>query len=82
MYSHSPKALAMLVVLQRKKLGLSQSAVAKRVGLRQQTISAFENNPESTLVETLFRILSAVNLNMELQPKGENKNKDQWQEGW
>ena len=48
MLSRSPKELALLVIRQRKKLGLSQVEVSKRVGLKQKTISAFENNPEST----------------------------------
>ena len=71
MLTHSTTELALLVISQRKKLKLSQSEVANRVGLNQKTISAFENKPSSTELNTLFRILSAVNLNMIVQDKNE-----------
>lgn len=76
----SPKELALLVISQRKKLKLSQSKVASRVGLQQKTISAFENKPETTELNTLFLILSAVNLDMLVIAK--DKNIIQWKEEW
>ena len=60
MFIRSPAELALMVISQRKKLRLSQGDVAKRVGLKQQTVSAFENKPASTKLGTLFHILSAV----------------------
>ena len=39
----SPATLALFATDQRKKLKLSQAEVGNRVGLRQQTISDFEN---------------------------------------
>jgi HTH-type transcriptional regulator/antitoxin HipB len=60
MFIRSPKELASLAIGQRKKLGLSQTALGELVGLKQKTISAFENKPESTELNTLFRILSAI----------------------
>ena len=75
----SPKVLAICVVDQRKKLKLSQAEVGDRVGLKQQTISQFENNPEGTRVETLFRILSAVNLDLHLLAKDKSSRiETQW----
>lgn len=66
----SPKILALIATDQRKKLKLSQADVGNRVGLRQQTISDFENNPDGTRLDTLFRILSAINLDINLSDKG------------
>ncbi len=69
-----PKVLAICVVDRRKKLKLSQAEVADRVGLKQQTISHFETHPEGTRIETLFRILSAVNLDLRLLGKEEPRS--------
>ena len=82
MYSRSPKELALLVVSQRKKLGLSQAEVGMRVGLKQKTISAFENKPESTKVSTLFQILSAVNLDLNISPKDKTRSESKWNQEW
>jgi HTH-type transcriptional regulator/antitoxin HipB len=68
---HNPKNLALYVSDQRKKLKLTQARAGDLVGLKQKTLSAFENNPDGTRVETLFRILAANGLEMHLVPKGE-----------
>ncbi|WP_104401926.1 helix-turn-helix domain-containing protein [Vibrio penaeicida] len=41
---YSPKQLAELMLLKRQKNGWTQSKLAKRVGIKQATISNFENN--------------------------------------
>lgn len=83
MLARSPKDLSLLVINQRKKLKLSQAEVANRVGLKQKTISAFENKPESTKLETLFYILSAVNLDFTVLSKDDNAfTSKQWREEW
>lgn len=79
----SPKELALLIMNQRKKLKLSQASVGKLVGLKQQTISEFEKKPNGTRIETLFRILSALNLDIQLTTKSEQSpSKKQWDEQW
>ncbi len=83
MLIHSPKELALLVISQRKNLKLSQAEVGNRVGLKQQTISEFEIKPERTQVDTLFRILSALSLDIRILAKaGEVGAKTQWKEEW
>jgi HTH-type transcriptional regulator / antitoxin HipB len=83
MYIPSPKALAQFVINQRKKLKLSQEDVGNRVGLKQKTISAFENKPEGTKIDTLFDILSAVNLDIHISVKNEDANiPSEWKEEW
>lgn len=83
MFIPSPKVLAVSVINQRKKLKLSQAEVGERVGLKQQTISAFESKPDRTRIDTLFRILSAVNLDMQLLAKDATESvKSEWKEGW
>lgn len=83
MLIRSPKELAMLISNQRKALKLSQAAVGKLVGLKQQTISDFENNPDGTKLGTLFHILSAVNLDIKILTKDDAViTKDEWKEEW
>lgn len=71
---------------------LSQSKVASKVGIRQDTVSSFEQNPDATKLETLFKILSSLNLELDVRERGagtENSlldntpvdNKD-WKEEW
>ncbi len=83
MLIHSPKELALLVISQRRTLKLSQSEVANLVGLKQKTISAFENKPESTKLDTLFQILSAVNLDITVLAKDKAVSTEaEWKEEW
>ena len=83
MFVRSPKELALLIISQRKKLKLSQAEVGKLVGLKQQTISEFEIRPEGTQIDTLFRILSALNLDIQLFAKDEIPAiKTKWKEEW
>ncbi|MFN8749796.1 MAG: helix-turn-helix domain-containing protein, partial [Pseudanabaena sp.] len=57
---------------------LSQAEIGDRVGIKQATISAFENNPEGTKLETLFKLFSALDLEIQIIPKEESVflNKD------
>lgn len=82
MLIRSPKELALMIANQRKKLKLSQTEVSQLVGLKQKTISALENRPESIQLETLFRILSALNLDMKLANKNAEAANTQWKEEW
>ncbi|HAU1068133.1 TPA: helix-turn-helix domain-containing protein [Legionella pneumophila] len=66
----SAKDLALYLKDRRKQLKMSQSEVADLVGLKQDTISKFENSPDNRRIDTLFRILSALNLNISLVEKG------------
>jgi HTH-type transcriptional regulator/antitoxin HipB len=81
MIANSPKDLALLAINQRKLLKLTQRAVADMVGLKQKTISAFENKPESTKIETVFLILSALKLDIGITPKNQNDIK-KWNQEW
>ncbi|MDP3268143.1 MAG: helix-turn-helix domain-containing protein [Legionella sp.] len=83
MLIHSPADLSMLIKNQRKKLNLTQIAVGELVGLQQKTISAIENEPESVKLSTLFRILSALDLEMKvLTKKQSDKTTNQWVDEW
>ena len=81
----SPKQLAIHLRDDRKSKNLSQTKVADPVGLKQDTVSKFELNPETTSIQTLFRILSSLNLEMHIVQKSESiysKVDDDDEEKW
>jgi HTH-type transcriptional regulator/antitoxin HipB len=53
----------------RKAQGLSQVDAGKLVGLLPKTISALENRPTSATVDSFLKLLSALDLELILQPK-------------
>ncbi|HDY7707064.1 TPA: helix-turn-helix domain-containing protein [Vibrio vulnificus] len=68
----SPRQLAIHLRDERKHKNLSQTKVADPVGLKQDTVSKFELNPETTSIQTLFRILSSLNLEIHIVQKSES----------
>ena len=66
----SPTLLAAAVRDQRKISKLTQSEAAKQVGIKQTTVSDFELRPESTKLETLFKLLSALDLELHFVKRG------------
>ena len=83
MIIYSPQQLAILASSKRKNMGLTQANVADKVGLQQKTISAFENNPERVMLSTALLILSALDLDLELEnKKALNKQDKLWTQEW
>ena len=74
----------------RQSQGLSQAKVGEKIGVRQGTVSNFEQNPASTKLETLFKLLSALELEVEIKPRtvtADAKNEassdaKQWDQEW
>ena len=82
----SAKMLANAVRDQRKAQNITQSDTAKLVGIKQTTVSAFENTPEGTKLDTLFKLLAALDLELHIQPRNSTaetqSNNQQWNEEW
>jgi HTH-type transcriptional regulator/antitoxin HipB len=53
----------------RKSAGLSQTALAQRLGISQSRVSAMELDPGSISVEQLLALLAALNHEVLVQPK-------------
>jgi len=53
----------------RKSQGLNQDNTGKLVGLLPKTISALENRPGSVTIDSLLKLLSALDLEMVISPK-------------
>ncbi|EFI8707960.1 type II toxin-antitoxin system antitoxin HipB, partial [Escherichia coli] len=49
---YSPTQLANAMKLVRQQNGWTQSELAKKIGIKQATISNFENNPDNTTLTT------------------------------
>ena len=80
----SAKQLSAYIKDARLSQKLSQGKVAGKVGIRQDTVSSFELNPESTKLETLFKILAALELSLDIRPRtdpAENATPG-WKEEW
>ncbi len=80
----SSKALALILKDRRKALGINQTTTGERVGVKQDTVSAFENNPDGTKLATLFKLLSSLDLELHIVPKNTPliKNFDEDDELW
>jgi len=61
--------LALILQGCRKETGATQKQTASKVGLLPKTISALETNPDTSSIASLFKLLSALGLEMVLQPK-------------
>lgn len=67
--THSPKSLGIAIKRQRKAKGLTQHEAGKPFKLDQTTLSSIEQGAPGTRLETLFRLLSALDLEMIIRPK-------------
>ena len=75
------KSLGSIVRSARKEKGVSQSLAGESVGVDQSTLSALERGASNVRIETLFRVLSALNLELVVRTRGANSNsdeKDKW----
>ncbi|RUO24333.1 transcriptional regulator [Aliidiomarina minuta] len=82
-----PEQLSTFIKEQRKKAGMTQKQVSQLVGIRVATISDFENKPESCKLETFFKILAALNLQLDVTSRNKDvshkpDNTKSWNEGW
>lgn len=66
---YNPKQLANRLKLIRTKNNLTQTQLAKKVGLKQSTLSSFETNPDTTQLKTFFKIIQAFELELEIHER-------------
>lgn len=70
---HTSEHLSALLQGYRRQAGLTQAEMAKRLGITQQTLSAFERNAEKASAERLVEYLNILGVNLVLrQSKGEH----------
>jgi HTH-type transcriptional regulator/antitoxin HipB len=79
-----PEQLSAFIKDYRSKIGLTQSDIAKLVGIRVATVSDFENKPQTCKLETFFKILAALNLKVDIDTRdtGSQGDSSEWTEEW
>jgi HTH-type transcriptional regulator/antitoxin HipB len=60
----------------RNKQNMTQGQIARLVGIKQSTVSAIENSPDSCKISTLFKVLSALKLEIHLVPRKTDTDSD------
>ena len=64
------KALGIMLRDHRKKASITQADLAKLAGgIKQSTVSNFENNPTTARVDTLFKLVKALGLEIHIEVK-------------
>ena len=63
-FIRSSAQLALLIRQARLAQGFSQLRLAETAGIRQTTLSDFERNPSKARIETAFRLLTALGLEL------------------
>ncbi|HUH61276.1 MAG TPA: helix-turn-helix transcriptional regulator [Candidimonas sp.] len=64
--------LPVLLQAFRKQAGLTQSAVATRLGITQQTLSALERNAEKVSADRLLALLSILGVELVLRQSSDS----------
>lgn len=65
----SPQSLGLILRSVRKMKGLSQTEAGKSVGIDQTTMSKIEGGESNTRIDTLFRLLAALDMEMIVRPR-------------
>ncbi|MDR9425513.1 MAG: XRE family transcriptional regulator [Marinobacter sp.] len=78
----SPEALALTLKNTRQAQSLTQQSAADLVGVKQATISAFENHPEKSRIETLFKLLAALDLELQVRQRDLPSEQTGWDQEW
>jgi len=75
----SPKILGQALKAARQKKRLTQAELGKLTGVEQKTVSSAENGSPGIRLDTFFRLLSGLNLNIILEMREKsNTNQGQW----
>lgn len=77
---YSPKSLGSAIKRQRKAKMLTQTEAGNAFNIDQTTVSSIEQGAPGTRLETLFRLLAALELEMVIRPKKDlsHKIKESW----
>jgi HTH-type transcriptional regulator/antitoxin HipB len=79
--ANSPEILGSIIRHYRKSKKLSQSDLGELYLIQQKTISDLESGTGGTKIETLYRVLGALGLELVIRSKTDtvqDTNKDEW----
>jgi HTH-type transcriptional regulator / antitoxin HipB len=66
----TPEQLIPLFAAFRKRNGLSQAALARLIGVSQQTVSQLERSPNKATLERLLRAFAAMDVEIVVRERG------------
>ncbi len=78
----SPGSLGAALREVRKQKGLNQKVAGKLVGIDQATVSRVEQGSGGTQLDTLFRMLAALELEITIQPRHQTEDKNEGGDNW
>jgi HTH-type transcriptional regulator / antitoxin HipB len=70
----SSETLGKVLRRYRKEQGLTQSNAGKKFNILQSSISGIESGRPGVRLETVFRYMSALSLEMHLEPRDKSQN--------
>lgn len=70
----SPKVLGQILKSARNEKGLNQQQAGNLVGITQAMVSRIETGESNARIDTLFRLLAALGMEMIVQPRGISSN--------
>jgi HTH-type transcriptional regulator/antitoxin HipB len=74
----TPQQLGAVLQGCRKTHQLTQAQVGERIGLAQKEISKLEMNPATTSLARVFKVLSALELEIVVRERGVAGNPSEW----
>jgi HTH-type transcriptional regulator/antitoxin HipB len=75
---YSPESLGSAIRRQRHAKGLTQEEAGQDFNIDQTTVSSIEQGAKGTRLETLFRILAALDLEIIVQSKTSDDTSESW----
>ena len=76
--AHTPRQLGQVVKGRRKSLQLTQREVADTVGLLPKTVSRLELATETASVDSLFKLLSSLQLELVVRSRPRDAPGREW----
>lgn len=76
--ARTPQALGAVLRGYRREMRLTQQAVGERAGLLQAAISQLESDPGTSSLERIYRVLSALDLELVIRPRQQPNADVEW----
>jgi HTH-type transcriptional regulator/antitoxin HipB len=76
--AYTPRQLGQVLRGQRKSQQLTQKDAAKMVGLLPKTVSKMELATETATIESLFKLLSALQLELVVRSRSSDAQTREW----
>lgn len=75
---HTPRQLGQVLKGHRRSQHLTQAEASKAVGLLPKTVSKLELDPDTATLESLFKLLSALQLELVVRSRSSQSTSREW----